>query len=92
MIVGPGSELLTVTRGSDPTDYNMFQVGTSLVTDVTVSGMTITGADDGVVGTGSAFQVFDDEVRNVSFNDVVFSHQNAGFGAGLQVQAITRHC
>ncbi len=65
----------------------MFEVDASNVADITISGLTLTGADDALVGVGSAFQSLDDETRHLSFTDVTFSHQNAQHGAAVDVQA-----
>jgi hypothetical protein len=89
LIQGPGSGLLTVTRGSDPTDYNMFELAGDAVLDVRFTGLTITGNDDGTVGWGSAIQSIDSDVRNLTLTDVVISSQNAQHGAALDVQSLS---
>jgi len=88
-IVGPGSGLLTVTRGDDPTNYNIFEVvpgvdQTSLV--VALRGMTITSGDTNA--QGSAFQSLSPEVVQLTFSDVVISMQTAQHGGGVYVESL----
>lgn len=89
-IQGPGSGLLTVTRGDATDDYSIFGVGLypgHQGVDIELSGMTIDAGT--TTAQGSAFQSLTPDVDFLTFTDVVFRDQQAAHGAGVNIESAT---
>ena len=82
-IVGPGSSALTIDAGGNSRVFYVY--GSNSSSNVSISGLTITGGNDTGYGGGINFYGRDD---HLTLTDVVITGNSSGSGGGLHVKNV----